>query len=214
MAKGAADDLIYRGTLQGILAGAIGLVFTTLLQARGDLPQGILVTLAGGVVLGLIGAGINRLMFATGDKVATAIYTPSGETTAYTPTFSHIQAMEIRGDLDGAARAWDEACAESPNDVFILVKAADFQLRVRKDAAAAHERYLRARAMGSGPDDLRRYLAQKLVDLSLGPLGDEGRAMAELRRLIDGFPGTREAEAARRTLAELKVRRAAPPPQE
>ena len=46
-----------------------------------------------------------------------------------------------------------------------------------------------------------------LVDLHLGPLEDEGRALVELRRLIDGFPGTREAEMAREALAKLKESR-------
>ncbi len=211
MAKGGAENLLYSGIPQGIIAGCIGLLFTGLLQLRGDLPSGLLITFAGALVAGTLAAVINRVLLASGERAATAIYAPSGASTAYTPTFSHIQSMEIRGDLDAPAHAWEEAGAEAPTDVFIVVKAADFHLRARQDFHAAHERYLRARALGTGPDDLRRYVAQKLVDLYLGPLADEGRAMSELRRLIDGFPGTLEAEAARRTLAELKVKRSTPP---
>lgn len=199
------ESLLHRGIPQGILVGVIGLLFTGLLQARGHLPGHPLVTLAGGIVLGLIGGGINRAMFAAGEKAATAVYVPSGDTTRYTPTFSHIEAMEVRGDLDGAARAWDTACAEDPTNALTMVKAADFHLRLRKDPAAALERYRKAREMGTGREDLRRYVQQKIVDLFLtGPLTDHGRAMVELRRLIDGFPGTREAEGARQTLDELK----------
>jgi hypothetical protein len=43
------------------------------------------------------------------------------------------------------------------------------------------------------------------VDLYLGPLVDEARAMSELRRLAERFAGTRDAEGA---LAELERRRA------
>lgn len=205
----SAVTLIHRGIPQGIAIGVLGAFLTALLQARGHLPGHPLVMLAGGVVLGFIGGGLNRLMFSAGERAATSVYAPAGETTAYTPTHSHIEALEARGDLDGAARAWDETCAEQPGNALLLVKAADFHLRARRDPAAALERYRQARAAGTGRDDLRRYIQQKLVDLHLeGPLADEGRAMVELRRLIDGFPGTREADGARATLEELKRKRA------
>jgi len=45
------------------------------------------------------------------------------------------------------------------------------------------------------------------VDLHLGPLADEGKAMVALRRLIDGYPDTREAAEAREALARLKAAR-------
>lgn len=205
----STESLIHSGIPQGVLAGVIGLLFTVLLQARGHLPGHPLVPLAGGVILGFIGGGLNRIMFRAGEVAATSVYAPAGDTTAYTPTHSHIEALEARGDLDGAARAWDETCAEQPGNALLLVKAADFHLRARRDPEAALARYRQARAAGTGRDDLRRYIQQKLVDLHLeGPLADEGRAMVELRRLIDGFPGTREADGARATLEEIKRRRA------
>ena len=56
--------------------------------------------------------------------------------------------------------------------------------------------------------ELVRYAQTKIVDLYLGPLKDEGRALVELRRLIEGFPGTHEAEQARAALARIKTERA------
>ncbi len=41
------------------------------------------------------------------------------------------------------------------------------------------------------------YATQRLADLYLGALGDDGRAMVELRRLVERFPGTREGDGAR-----------------
>src|SRR5690606_14091577 len=123
-----------------------------------------------------------------------SVYSPSGDTTAYTPTFSHIEALEIRGDLDGAAEAWAVEVAQAPDHMLTVIRAADFHLRARKDADAAMELFVRARTIGTGTPDLRRYVQQKIVDLYLDQLRDDGRAMVELRRLIDGFPGTREAE--------------------
>ena len=52
---------------------------------------------------------------------------------------------------------------------------------------------------------LQRYASQKIIDLLLGPLGDRGRAMTELRMLIDRHPASREAEGAREALRNLKA---------
>lgn len=204
----AAARLTTDGTLHGAITAVLGLFLTVLLQVKGYLPGGVLVTLAGGVVSYFIGRAIARAAFGAGAQLVTSVYSPSGDTTKYTPTFSHIEALEIRGDLAGAAAAWDAAVAEHPESVLTLVRAADFHLRLRQDPGAALERYLRARALGAGAGDTRRYVQQKIVDLYLGPLRDDGRAMVELRRLIDAFPGTREADGARAALAELKSRRA------
>lgn len=204
-----AAGFIDSGYVHGIVTGFCGLIFTPLLQAKGHLPDGILVTLGGVALCYGIGRGVWRLTIKSADRFGNAIYTPSGASTAYTPTFSHIEALEIKGDLDGAAAAWASAIAEQPGHAITLVRAADFHLRARQDPQTALEHYLRARSTAAGTQDLQRYVQQKLVDLYLGPLADEGRAMAELRRLIDAFPGTREADGARATLVELKAKRSA-----
>lgn len=204
----AAAKYTTDGTLHGLITGVLGLFFTVLLQVKGYLPGNPLVLPIGGAVAFFIGRGIARAAFGAGAQMVTSVYSPSGDTTKYTPTFSHIEALEIKGDLDGAAAAWDVAVAENPQSVLTLVRAADFHLRLRQDANAALERFVAARALGTGTPDARRYVQQKIVDLYLGPLRDDGRAMVELRRLIDGFPGTREADGARAALAELKARRA------
>lgn len=207
--KSTASGFLDSGYMHGAVAGACGLIFTPLLQARGHLPANIFVTIAGVAVCFGIGRGVWRLTAKSAERFGNSIYSPSGDTTAYVPTFSHIEAMEVRGDFDAAAAAWDAAIAEQPNSAVTIVRAADFHLRARKDAPTALEHFLRARATGNGTDDLKRYVQQKIVDLYLEELADEGRAMKELRRLIDAFPGTREAEGARATLADLKSRRAA-----
>jgi hypothetical protein len=55
----------------------------------------------------------------------------------------------------------------------------------------------------SAADDLRVGVA--LVDLYDRRLGDPGRAMGELRRLIDRHPGHGSVRRLRRALAELKA---------
>lgn len=205
--KGSTEEFLHSGNMHGTIVGAVGFIFTVLLQGKGYIPLNPIVTILGVVVAFYIGKLIARTALNSAARVASGIYTPDGASTAYTPSFSHIEALEIRGDLDGAAEAWALAVHEQPESALTNVRAADFHLRARKDPRAAVELYLRARTLGSGNEDLRRYVQQKLVDLHLGPLADEGRALVELRRLIDGFPGTREADAARAALAELKGRR-------
>lgn len=208
--RGSAEGLLESGYVHGALTGFLGLVFTALLQSQGYIGGGLVVLAVGGVAGFGVGVGIARGLLHLGARGATSIYAPSGASTAYTPTFSHIETMVIRGDLDGAATAWAVAILEQPDSAFVLMKAADFHLRARKDAVVALEHFHRARALNSGSDDLRRYIQQQIIDIHLGPLSDEGRAMVELRRLIDAFPGTREAEAARAALVALKTDRGPP----
>jgi len=207
MQQNSGLTAIERGIPQGILGGLIGLLFTGLLQARDRLPGGIVVLLLGGLVLGTIAWAINYALISGSARIATGVHMPTGDTTAYQPTFSHIEAIEIRGDLDGAAQAWADACAEHPTNALVWVKAGDFHLRLRKDPASALTHFRVVRDLpGAGPE-LVRYAQAKIVDLHLGPLADEGRALVELRRLIERFPGTREAEQARAALARLKAER-------
>jgi hypothetical protein len=207
--RGSLEWLIERGYVQGLVTGGVGLIFTVLLQGKGYIPANPLITLVGVFFFFHLGAFIARSVGKVAGNAASSLYTPSGDSTAYTPTFSHIDALVIRGDLDGAATAWEVAMLENPTMPGVVVKAADFHLRERKDPPTALSLYLRARQLNAGGEDLRRYIQQKIVDLYLGPLNDEGRAMSELRRLIDAFPQSREAEAAREALAAMKARREA-----
>ena len=199
------ENVVYRGIPQAALVGLLGFMFTGLMQARGMVPPGFHFTLLGAAGGAFIGWGINRALLSSGEKAAGSIYAPSGSTTAYTPTFSHIEALEVRGDLDGAARAWEEAIAEHPMNALVRVRVADFHLRTRKDPRRAAVHYREARELGTANSDLQRYIGQKLADLYLGPLRETGKGMIELRRLIEGFPGSREADGARVALAALKA---------
>jgi hypothetical protein len=205
--RGSLEWLLERGYVQGLVTGGVGLIFTALLQGKGYIPANLLVTLLGAFFFFHLGAFIARSVGKIAGGAASSLYTPSGDSTAYTPTFSHIDTLVIRGDFDGAATAWEVAILENPTNPGVLVKAADFHLRERREPSAALSLYLRARQLNLGGDDLRRYIQQKIVDLYLGPLNDEGRAMSELRRLIDAFPQSREAEAAREALAAIKAKR-------
>ena len=208
MPENTSLNLLHRGIPQGALGAVLGVLFTALMQLRGMVPGGLVVLMLGGVGFGVLAWGISRAVLGAAGGAAGTLYMPDGASTAYVPQFSQIEALEARGDLQGAADAWDAACAADPGNATLLIRAADFRLRALRDPVAARDRYRRARNLESADAEVVRYCTSKLVDLYLGPLGDEGRALVELRRLVDGHPGTPEAEHARAALQRLKASRA------
>lgn len=198
--------------LHGGLAGALvsagaALVVVIFARALGGLSLGWFAILLFMLAAGALGGLVQFLLVQAGGGAALLVVAPSGNTTPYTPTFSHIEAMVARGDLDAAAREFDAQCEAHPGNAVVWVKAADFDLRVRGEPKAARVRYEHVRNLPHVHADLARYACQKLIDLHLGPLGDEGRALVELRRFIERFPATREAEEAKAVLARLKESR-------
>ncbi len=129
-----------------------------------------------------------------------------GASTPYEPQFSYEQALVMQGRLDEALASFEAIIAAEPESVAPRVKAAELYARDKKDHARAAELFREILALPTirTGDDV--YAANRLVDLYLGPLNDPGRAMAELRRLIDRRPATAAAEHARRSLADLKTR--------
>lgn len=155
--------------------------------------------LAAGVITRYLITGVIGLV---GRAVAGAVL-PSGRSTPYENSYSYEQSLAARGDLSGATEAYRAAIAAHPQDPEPCLQAAELLARSGEAAASAELfRQGRERALGDRAREL--YATQRLIDLYLGPLGDTGRAPVELRRLIERFPGTKESDAARRLLAQLK----------
>ena len=164
-------------------------------------------------VLGILAVGYaagalthRAILRGTGRAIERTL-APRGDTTPYRPTFSGIETLEVRGDLVAAETAWVGALARHAGNAYVMMRVAEFHLRLKQDAAAALPLYERIRDLPEAGHELRRYASQKIVDLHLGPLADEGRALVALRRLIDGFPDSREAAEGRAALARLKAAR-------
>lgn len=117
--------------------------------------------------------------------------------------YSAIEAMAARGDLAAAADAYGERARRPPERVEAMLRRAALLAGPmnRPETAAAELEALRQAGLGPR-DDLRVGLA--LVDLYDRRLDDPGRAMAELRRLIDRHPEDPGARRLRRALAVLK----------
>ena len=118
--------------------------------------------------------------------------------------YSAIETLVVRGEVASAAEAYRERAQRrgGPGGSHRAPRRA-----ARRAAGSAGDRAGRAGGTAalelSGADDLRVGVA--LVDLYDRRLGDPGRAMAELRRLIDRHPGDRSVRRLRSALAELKA---------
>jgi hypothetical protein len=124
--------------------------------------------------------------------------------------YSAIETMAVRGRVAEAAEAYRER-AQRPGDRVeaTLRRAALLSGPLAQPETAMVElESLQASALPPR-DDLRVGLA--LVDLYDRRLGDPGRAMGELRRLIDRHPEDPAIRRLRDWLAALKSERFAPP---
>ena len=121
--------------------------------------------------------------------------------------YSAIETMVARGQYETAAEAYRERAQEERVRVEAILRRAALlagPLAV-PEGAVAELRKLR-QDMGrrlTARDDVRIGLA--LTDLHEFSLKDPGRAMAELRRLIDLYPHSRRVRQMRSILAALKT---------
>jgi hypothetical protein len=120
--------------------------------------------------------------------------------------YSSIETLVARGHIAAAAEAYAErARNHAERAEATLRRAALLAGPLQEPEAAAVE----LDSLRTGPlskrDDFRVGLA--LVELYEHHLADPGRAMAELRRLIDRYPTAQDARRLRTALAELKAAR-------
>jgi hypothetical protein len=129
-----------------------------------------------------------------------------GSSTPYTNQFSYEQSLVMAGRIDDALASFESAILAEPTAVAPRMKAAELYARAKSNpqrAAALFREIIQSPTATNGETV---YATNRLVDLLIGPLNDPGRAMVELRRLIDARPSSDAADHARRSLAELKSR--------
>ena len=124
--------------------------------------------------------------------------------------YSQQQALVMQGKVDEALQSFEAIIGTAAGNVDARIKAAG-AVRVRPPRPGARRGTVPAGAAHSRRRPrLRFYVSNRLVDLLVGPLADPGRAMVELRRLIERHPGTTAASHARATRWRDSRRRAAP----
>lgn len=196
--KGPDAGYQIRAAAAGLMVFA--LVLSTLLLVSHRLSLGGVIVAA---IAGVIPYGTS-MMLAEGAGGAWHRLMASGASTPYEEQFSYQDSLVIRGQVDDALASYEAIIAERPNMIPARLRAAALYASRGGNPQRAAELLREARLVSgiSARDDIAA--ANRLIELLMGPLGEPGRAMVELRRLMDRHPGTDAAVRAKRTLAELK----------
>ncbi len=155
---------------------------------------------------------ISLLAIRPPGAVAEFYLSPSGASTPYEEQFSREQALVMQGRLEEALAALERHITGNPTAVAARIRAADLYAGPGKNPQRAARLFAEAQRVPglSSGDDL--YIGNRLADLYLGPLGTPARALVELRRLLDRYPGSRVAPQLRAAIASLKARHVPYPP--
>ena len=132
--------------------------------------------------------------------------TMGGTSTPYKEQYSREQALVMQGRVDDALASFEAIIAADPTATTARIRAAELYARDRDNAERAGELLREVQRTESCSAGEHVYAAHRLVDLYTGPLNDPGRALVELRRLIERFPTHPAAAQAREALAVLKAR--------
>lgn len=198
--RGPDAGLLLRCVSYGIYVFGITL-FAALLA--GGLQAGLIIGLGGAVAGALVGWFAWK--FANGAGAGfRAFIQPSGGSTPYAAQYSYEESLAVRGDVAGALEAYERRMVEQPGDADVRVRAAELYAGAGGDPARAAAIFRELRAIPRVPPERALYASQRLIDLYRGPLADEGRALVELRRIVESFPGSQAAAHAREAIRRLK----------
>jgi hypothetical protein len=201
-------DWQHAGNGHGLYGAGVMVIFAGVALGFGlpGVPRSVLTLPVAALIGFVLGKFVGFALLESSGRVAQSVYAPTAAGT-YTQTHSNIDAMEAAGDYKSAVAAWEAVAVSQPANPWPLMRAGELYLRVLAEPAMALERFRLARDIPGITPEQQRYASQKVIDLYLGPLADEGRAMVELRRLIDQHPGTPEAAGARAAIQRLKSAR-------
>lgn len=195
---GPAAGNMLRAWSYGAMVFAIAISACLLTSHRLSLVEVLVSAMLGAVVTGttlglsgVAGSGLHHVMM-------------SGASTPYEEQFSYQESLVMRGQVDEALASYEAIIAERADAVTARLRAAAlYAARGGNPQRAAELLREMLRMPGlTARDDIAA--SNRLIELLAGPLGDPGRAMVELRRLIDRRPNSDAAARARLMLAELK----------
>lgn len=161
-------------------------------------------TLPAATAVGAVFGGLGWLLHAaTGFGMSRLLI--QGNSTPYVEQYSYQQALVMRGETNEALQSFEAIILEQPNAVLPRIKAAELYVNERKDFRRAAELLGEAQRIPTITPGEDVYATHRLVDLLLGPLAEPGRALVQLRRLIERHPGSAVAARAREALKQLKA---------
>jgi hypothetical protein len=192
----------------GLFVALVAFAGLLLASLPGGVPSfGLVVGLL--LAAGLAGAATTFVAAKLSDgagAVVKSFIQPSGNSTPYEQTFSFQEAMVMRGDIAGALESFEAIIAEQPGFIAPRLRAAEHYARGNRNPKRAAELFREVRDLPGVPMRDAIYSSSRLVDLYDGALAEPGRAIVELRRIIERYPGSDLAKRARTALPALKVR--------
>jgi tetratricopeptide (TPR) repeat protein len=158
-----------------------------------------------GAVLGpLVIWGGARLVLHVMARGGSLIYMPSGSSTPRDREYSRAEALRVRGDYEGAIRAYEEALEDPRENGEAFLRIA----RIHRDHLDSPEEALlwfrRATEEAQLPRGKEILARKEMAELLIHRLGQPRRAAPELARLAETRKGTPEGEWAREELARIK----------
>lgn len=194
LARIAVAGILLFATVVALLLWATGLV------PRALVLVGVLWALYG-FVLGLLGGVLEPVVDGLGQAFSNVGLVRAGG------GYSGVETLVAQGRYAEAAEAYRERAQVDGDRAEATLRRAALLGGVlgEPETAAVELENLRAGNRLTPAEDIRVGLA--LAELAERRLGDPGRAMSELRRLIDRYPSARHLRRLRAGLAELKARR-------
>lgn len=122
----------------------------------------------------------------------------------YEEQFSEEQALVMKGAVAEALASFERRLSEPTSGVPVRIQAAELYAGLGANPARAAELLREARAHPALTAGQEVYVVNRLADLLTGPLNNPGRALVELRRLVERYPSSAAAAHARVAIANLK----------
>ncbi len=190
----------------GAMVFGMSVIVGFILITGGAVHGSIATFLAVIAVAAFLGAGVaaTSILLARAAGGTYAHLMMNGTSTPYKEQYSYQQTLVMQGCLDEALESFEAVILEKPAAVDARIKTAELYAREKGDAVRAAELFRDAQRIPSIDVGEDVYIANRLIDLYNGPLADPGRALVELRRLIDKYPRSAAADHARDALAALK----------
>jgi hypothetical protein len=183
----------------GVVGGLIFL-FTSVLGA----PVVPAVTLAIGVGV-LYSLGTEYLVFGSGAHHMANLLGLGSGWSGPRPSldFSHAEALEARGDLDGAVEVYKDAIWKKKRDPLPYLRLASIRNRT-----GLHEEAIdilrKALGVARFSPQGEALAVREIHEISSNGLGDPSRSAPDLARYLEGQPEGLNEEWARRELADIK----------
>jgi hypothetical protein len=184
-----APAFAFIGFLLGILIGIPG-QFLLLFAAGCGIVGAVIVHFTSQWITNTTATAISRIVL------------PTGASTPYAHAFSLQDTLVAEGNPGAALELYEAHLTSYPDDIEAHSRAAELYFTTGNGARAAAV-FVALRRIRGLAQSRELYATQRLVDVYQS-LGDHGRVLVELRRLVERFPSTVEASHARDAIARLK----------